>query len=91
MDAKRLREFRNLRFRIMFKGQVRIQGTEEYKNMSAEFLQFANSINDQLQKDVVMLYYYHAKSNIAISEQLHYSETHIKRAKHKAVLGGEGE
>jgi DNA-directed RNA polymerase specialized sigma subunit len=58
--------------------------------MSAEFLRFVNSIEDPLQKDVVMLYYYHAKSNIAISEQLNYSETHIKRAKHKAVFGEEG-
>lgn len=91
MDAKRLREFRNLRFRIMFKGQVRIQGTEEYKNMSAEFLQFVNGINDPLQKDVVMLYYYHVKSDIAVAEHLHYSETQVKRIKRKAVLGGEGE
>ena len=87
MDANKLREYRNLRWRILYKGQVRIQGTSEYADMSAEFLRFVNSISDQTQKDVVMLYYHHVKSNIAVANQLHYSESQIKQIKRKAVMG----
>ncbi|MBE6599119.1 MAG: hypothetical protein E7638_06735 [Ruminococcaceae bacterium] len=85
MDPVRLRRYRNLRRRILYKGQYRLQGTEEYKGLSAEFLAFSGGISDQTARKIIVMYYRDVRSLVWISYALHYSESQIKRLKNAAI------
>lgn len=88
MDAKSLRLYRNLRFRIIYKGQVRLQSTSDYQRMSAEFAEFVRGIEDPVKRQIVVMYYRDVRSDICIADKLHYSESQIKRLKRSAVHAG---
>lgn len=88
MDAKTLRRYRNLRHRILDRGQYRIQSTAAYKELDARFREFVLGIGDPVEKRIVELYYRDVRSFIWIADKEHYSESQIKRIKRRAIGGG---
>lgn len=85
MEGSRLRRYRSLRWRIISKGQCRIQETSEYNDLSAEFLAFVSGIHDPVARRIVVMSYRDCASDICIADQLHYSESQIKRIKRSTI------
>ncbi len=87
MNAKRLREYRNMRFRLICKGQARILTSAEYQRMSAEFAEFVRGIDDSVKRQIILMYYHDVSSELRIADKLHYSVSQVKRMKRSAVHG----
>ena len=85
MDAKELKLYRNLRHRILDRGQFRLQKTAEYKEADERFRSFCRTIADPVEREVVRLYYAEVRSCVWIAEELSYSESQIKRIKKRAI------
>lgn len=85
MDSVRLRKYRNLRWRIIYEGQLRIIKTAEYAILDEDFDKLLFEECDPVAKMVLEMYYRDARSITFIAMFANYSETQIKRIKHAAV------
>ncbi len=74
-----------MRWRILFKGQYRVQATKEYIALSEEFMAFIRRIHDPTKRQIVMMYYKDVRSEVWIADRLHYSESQIKRLKRDTI------
>ena len=81
MDAEKLKRFRVLRRNYLYNGMYHIPTTAEYKELSADVLGYISTVRDPLQKTLLQMYYYQAKSITAISLATNYSESQLKRIK----------
>ena len=85
MEPVELREYRQLRYRILINGQFRLQDTTEYRTLASAFLGYINGIHDPVTQTIMMLFYQYVCSDVQIADRTHYSVSQVKRIKKSAL------